>query len=199
MRTWLPLVLAALAGPVAPLRAQTDFYGRLGLTFSTDLTRDVVFQEIEVRPGLAPTLALGASLSMTPTSRVGLEGSLTTASYHSKEGGVTTDLGTLRTGSILLMLEGPLAWRLSWRGGVGLIHYWPTEDTGIFFHGGPIRFLAGGGVDYRSRAMTGWDLLVSLRYDFHRFTTEELKLRGFAGSQGVQRVSASLGLARGRR
>ena len=129
----------------------------------------------------------------------GFVGRLTTSGYHSKEGEVTTDLGTIRTGSVLLMLEAPLFWRLSWRGGVGVVHYWPTEDTGIFSQGGPTRFLVGGGVDYRSRAMSGWDFLMSLRYDFHRFTTEELKLRGFAGNQGVQRVSASLGLARSRR
>jgi hypothetical protein len=41
--------------------------------------------------------------------------------------------------------------------------------------------------------------MVSLRYDFHRFTTEELTARGFSGTQGIQRVSAGIGLARGRR
>jgi len=41
--------------------------------------------------------------------------------------------------------------------------------------------------------------MVSLRYDFHRFSTDQLDARGFTGSQGVQRVSLSLGLARARR
>jgi hypothetical protein len=40
-------------------------------------------------------------------------------------------------------------------------------------------------------------LLVSARYDFHRFTTDELKLRGFSQAQSVNRVSLSVGLARG--
>jgi hypothetical protein len=39
--------------------------------------------------------------------------------------------------------------------------------------------------------------MASLRYDIHRFTTEELQARGFGQNQGVQRVSASVGLARG--
>jgi hypothetical protein len=43
-----------------------------------------------------------------------------------------------------------------------------------------------------------WELMASLRYDFHRFTTDELAARGFSGTQGVQRVSLSVGLARGR-
>jgi hypothetical protein len=198
MRSSLILALVISTRPGAPLRAQTDFYARAGLTYSTDLIKDFVFQEITVRPGLAPTLTLGASLPMTSTARVGLEASLTTSGYHSTQADVETDLGTLRTGSLLLGLEGPLAWRLSWRGGLGVIHYWPAEDSGIFLQGGSTRFLAGGGLDYRSKVMSGWDLLASLRYDFHRFSTEELRLRGFAGSQGVQRISASLGLARGR-
>jgi hypothetical protein len=45
--------------------------------------------------------------------------------------------------------------------------------------------------------MSKWDLMASLRYDFHRFTTGELRARGFGQNQGVQRISASLGLARG--
>jgi hypothetical protein len=53
-------------------------------------------------------------------------------------------------------------------------------------------------MDYRPALWSGWDLMVSLRYDFHRFTTAELEARGFTGSQGVQRISASIGLARAR-
>ena len=45
--------------------------------------------------------------------------------------------------------------------------------------------------------MTKWDLMVSARYDLHRFTTEELEQRGFSQAQGVSRVSLSVGLARG--
>jgi hypothetical protein len=199
MRVILALVAMSSATHVPVLRAQTDYYGRLGLTFTSDLVRDVIFQEIRVRPALAPTIVLGASLPMTPRYRVGLEATLTTSGYHSKEGNTTTDLGTLRTGSIILGLEGPIASVIFWRGGVGLLRYWPADDSGIFLRGGPTRFLAGAGVDVRPKVMTNWDLMLSLRYDFHRFTTDELKARGFSGTQGVQRVSASVGLARGRR
>ena len=44
--------------------------------------------------------------------------------------------------------------------------------------------------------MTKWDLMTSLRYDFHRFTTDELERRGFSQTQGVSRVSLSVGLSR---
>jgi len=75
----------------------------------------------------------------------------------------------------------------------------PTEDRGIFLRGGTTRFLAGAGVDYRRPILTQWDLMASLRYDFHRFTTAELEARGFSQSQGVQRIGVTIGLAKGLR
>ena len=41
--------------------------------------------------------------------------------------------------------------------------------------------------------------MASLRYDFHRFTTDELDQRGFSQTQGVNRVSLSVGLSRSTR
>jgi hypothetical protein len=190
------LILGTLAQRA---QAQLDYYGRLGVTWSTKLMRDGLIQEIEVKPGLAPSVTLGASLPIAPTYRAGLEANFTSSGYHSTELDVQSDLGTLRTGSLLLNLEGPVARQLFWRAGVGLIGYWPADDQGIFLQGGATRFLAGAGVDYRPPLLRNWDLMFSLRYDFHRFTTDELRSHGFTGSQGVQRLSASVGLARAKR
>lgn len=199
MRVIFALLITLSAAAVATGQAQADYYARLGLTGSTKLVRDFVFEEIEVRPSLAPTLVLGAALPFAPTYRAGLEATLTSSGYHSTEQDVESDLGTLRTVSMILGLDGTIWQRLGWRAGAGLIRYWPSEDRGIFLRGGSTRFAAGGGVDYRPRLSTSWDLMVSLRYDFHRFTTEELRARGFTGTQGVQRVSATIGLAKARR
>jgi hypothetical protein len=185
----LPLGNSALA-------AQVDYYGRLGATWATTLVQDVIFQQIDVRQSLAPTLALGASLPIAPLYRVGLEGTLTTSSFHSSEAGTKTSLGTLRTASILLGLEGPIWRTFHYRAGGGLITYWPGQDEGVFLKGGTTQFLAGAGVDYRRPVLPSWDLMASLRYDFHRFTTGELQAHGFTHKQGVQRISASFGLAR---
>jgi hypothetical protein len=184
---------------VSQARAQANYYARLGLTFATRLVTDNIVQDITTRQSLAPTLALGASLPISPAYSAGLEATLTSSGYHSSEAGVETDLGTLRTGSLLLGLSGPVWRRISWQAGAGLIRYFPAEESGIFLRGGTTRFLAGAGFDYRPQLLTNWDLMVSLRYDFHRFTTDELAARRFTGSQGVQRVSASIGLARARR
>lgn len=196
MRSILAVVILFPATGISEIQAQTDYYARLGLTVATNLVRDVVVQEIRIRQSLAPTLAIGASLPVAPTYRVGLEGTLASSGYHSTEGNTERDLGTLRTWSVVLGLDGRIWRRLHWQAGPGLIGYWPTEDQGIFLRGGSIRFLVGAGFDYRLPVSRQWEMTMALRYDFHRFTTEELRARGFSGTQGVQRVAASIGLAR---
>lgn len=198
MRSLLALLLVVPA-TFTLLEAQSDYYARIGVTGGTALMQDRIVEEIEVRPSLAPTLVLGGNLPIAPRYRAGLEVALSTSGYHSTEGGTDTDLGTLRTGSVTLGLDGPITTSVRWRGGIGLISYWPSEERGIFLSGGTTRFLAGAGIDYRRPIMAKWDLMASLRYDVHRFTTDELRARGFGQNQGVQRVSASLGLARSAR
>jgi hypothetical protein len=198
MRAILALFLVLPTTGIAPLHSQVDYNARLGLTVATKLVKDLVIQQIEVRQSLAPTLALGASLPIAPLYQAGLEVTLATSGYHSTELNIETDLGTVRTGSVTLGLSGPVWGDIRWRAGAGLIRYWPSEDSGIFLRGAGARFLAGGGLDYRPGLSRNWDLMVSLRYDWHRFSTDELKARGFSGSEAVQRVSASLGLARAR-
>jgi hypothetical protein len=199
MRAAVAFLVVLTAVGLSAAEAQTDFYARLGLTGATKLlTDDIVQQQIDVRQSLAPTLALGVAIPFTPLYRVGLEATIASSGFHSTESGDKTDLGTLRTGSIMFGLDGPIRQRFRWRAGLGLLQYWPAEKRGIFQGGGSTRFLVGAGLDYRQPAFTRWDLMLSLRYDFHRFTTDELAARGFSGTQGVQRVSASVGLARGR-
>jgi hypothetical protein len=194
------LILAALLAASSPgLAAQTDYYARLGVIGSSDLLRDVIIDEVTVNQSIAPMLAVGGSLPIAPGYRMGLEGSFTSGGYHSDEAGRETDLGTLRTGSILLGLEGPVYGTVRWRAGAGALFYWPSEESGIFQGGAPTRVLFGAGADWRRPVLPKWDLMASLRYDFHRFTTDELERRGFSQTQGIGRISISVGLARGSR
>ena len=194
-----PILIPAflLAAGTGPLQAQTDYYARAGAQWAGTLVRDVLVTEVTVQQSIAPMVALGASMPISPGYRAGLEASLSSGSYSAEQDGVDTDLGTLRTASVLLGLDGPVWRMIRWRVGLGGILYWPSEDRGIFLQGGPVRLLAGGGADWRSPVMRSWDLMISARYDFHRFTTDELELRGFSQAQSVSRVSLSVGLARG--
>jgi hypothetical protein len=194
------LALLFLVGGVSGLHAQTEIYARLGAVGASRLVRDVIVDEITVRQSIAPMIALGASLPISTRGyRAGLEATLSSGKFHSSEGGASTDLGTLRTATVLLGFEGPMFGDLRWRLGLGGIQYWPSDKAGIFLAGGTGRFLAGAGLDYRRPVLPKWDLMSSLRYDFHRFTTDELDRRGFSQSQGVSRVSLSVGLSRSTR
>ncbi len=194
-----PILLPALllAAGAGALHAQADYYARVGAVAAGTLLRDQLGGEITVRQDIAPMLALGASLPFSPGYRAGLEATVASGGFDAEQGGAEADLGTLRTASLLLDLQGPVSKSLRWRAGLGGLWYRPAEDSGIFLQGGPIRFLAGVGADWREPVTSGWDLMVSGRYDFHRFTTDELERRGFSQAQGVSRVSLSVGLARG--
>ncbi len=193
-----PFVLLAVLLPAgaAGLAAQTDYYARVGVMGFGNLVRDVIVSEITVKQSIAPMVAVGASVPIAPRYRVGLEATLDSGGFQAEEGGADTDLGTLRSGSLLLNLDGPVTGSIRWRAGLGGIMYWPADEEGIFAQGGATRWLAGGGLDYRHQVLARWDLLASARYDFHRFSTDELKARGFSNTQGVSRVSLSVGLAR---
>jgi hypothetical protein len=200
MRLTTLLLALLLPASVSGLQAQTEYYARLGAVGASNLVRDVIVDEVTVRQSIAPMIALGVSLPIaTRGYRVGLEGTLSSGKFHSRENGSDTDLGTLRTATLLLNLEGPIHRDLRWRVGLGGIQYWPADKRGIFLSGGSARFLAGAGVDYRRPVLPRWDLMTSLRYDFHRFTTDELDSRGFSQTQSVSRISLSVGLSRSAR
>ena len=194
-----PILIPALllaAGPGA-LHAQTDYYARVGAVWAGTLVRDVLGTEISVRQAIAPMVAIGASMPISPGYRAGVEATAASGGFDAEQDGSETDLGTVRTGSVMVGLEGPIWKTVRWRLGMGGLFYWPSEESGIFLQGGPVRFLAGAGADWRRPVMPSWDLMLSARYDFHRFTTDELERRGFSQTQGVSRISLSVGLARG--
>lgn len=187
-----------LAGAAPRLRAQTEYHARLGAVGATDLLHDAIVSELTVRQSIAPMLAVGGSLPIGPKGyRANLEATFASGGFHRNEAGSKIGIGTLRTGTLLLGLEGPLWQHFRWRAGLGAIRYFPAEKQGIFLAGGTTRFLAGGGIDYRYPVLPNWDLMTSARYDLHRFRTGTLAARGFSQSQGVSRVSLSIGLSRG--
>ncbi|MBA3498038.1 MAG: hypothetical protein H0T86_13120 [Gemmatimonadales bacterium] len=197
MRTTPLLPALLLLAGVPGLEAQTEYHARIGAVGASNLLRDVIVNEITVRQSIAPMIALGGSLPIGARGhRIGLEATVSSGKFHGSESGADTDLGTLRTGTLLVNLEGPLYRAFRWRVGLGGLQYWPPDRDGIFTSGGTTRLLAGAGIDYRRPVLSRWDLMTSARYDFHRFSTEELERRGFSQTQGVSRVSLSLGLSR---
>jgi hypothetical protein len=200
MRKTILFLALLLPARVSGLPAQVEYHARVGAVGASTLLRDLIVNKITVRQSIAPMIALGASLPIGPLGyRVGLEGTLASGKFHSSESGSDTDLGTLRTATLLLGVEGPLFRVFRWHAGAGGIKYWPADEEGIFRAGGTTRFLAGAGVDYRRPVLPKWDLMTTLNYDFHRFATGELETRGFGQTQGVSRVALCVGLSRAAR
>ena len=194
-----PLLIAAFGCLlVGSATAQVRLTARLGATWSSSLVKDqIVASPITVKPGIAPTLSLGASMPWGRKYRLGLDALITTGSVDAAEPGITTDLGSLRTAAIMLTAEGPaMVKSVRWRVGVGLLKYLPSEKQGLFRDGGPSRVVGGVGAEYVRPWKPGWEWVAGLRYAYHQFTTAALKARGFSQTQDVHRVWLEVGVAR---
>ena len=202
MRRSYSLALLLVAATAAPMQAQATYYVRGGMTWSSDIVRDVFTAPVTTRPGLAPTLFAGVDLALNERYRLGLEASAGTASLSTRTPsipGSDIDQGRLWTVGALLNMSGDLARALRWRAGLGVLHYGGPGDAGIFAQGGTTRALFGAGVDYQLGRGHAWNPVVALRYDYHRFVTDELRSQGFGLQQGVNRISLSVGVTRGSR
>ncbi len=194
------LALAVLAVTAAPLAAQTHYYARLGPVFSTRILRDVLYEPVVTKPGLAPTLFAGFGVPFGGKYRGGVEVSLGRAGLSTSTpdtpNAPSSDIGGVWLGSAMVMLDAPIRSRLRGRAGIGALRYMPSADDGMWAQGGTTRMLFGAGLDYEMPASSSFNVMISARYDYHRFTTEELRSRGFRLEQPVNRLSLSVGLAR---
>ncbi|MEO8201920.1 MAG: hypothetical protein ABI679_15420, partial [Gemmatimonadota bacterium] len=178
MRT---LALFALLGFTATSagNAQIRASARVGATWSSTLISDQIIQPIDVKAGIAPTLSLGISIPSGKKYRLGLEAVFSSGSVKASENGSDTDLGSIRTATVLLGAEGPLMIRnLYWRAGVGLMKYFPSEKEGLFRQGGPTRLTGNFTAEYRRPLSPGWEAVAALRYGYHQFITRELEAAG---------------------
>ena len=195
-----PLLLAGLLAVAVTQRlaAQTDYYLRAGATAWGTLVADFIAQDVRTKPAVAPTLVGGFGHSIAPRYRAGVEVAVSSGGLHSEYGSVRSDLGSLRTASVLGLLDGGMGAGVRWQAGLGFLHYFAGDDAGLLASS-TTRLLVGGGLDYRRPLVRAFDLTVAARYDFHRFTSPALTAHGYSGAQGVQRVSLAIGIARGHR
>jgi hypothetical protein len=198
MRT--PLLVVALLAATVPhrLAAQTDYYVRAGVTAWSTLVSDFIAQDVRTKPAAGPTLFAGLGHSIAPRYRAGIELAASSGGLHSEYGTVHGDLGALRTASVLGLLDGAIGAGVRWQAGLGFLHYFAGDEAGLL-SSGTTRLLVGGGLDFRRPLLAAFDLTIAARYDFHRFTSPALRSHGYSGAQSVQRVSLSIGLARGHR
>ncbi len=188
---------ALLAVSPAPLLAQVQVGARLGATWSSTLAEDEIGTPIAVRTGIAPTLGLSASIPTGAKYRLGLATLLTTSSVEAEDDNGSTDLGSLRTFTILVTAGGPaMVSGLYWQAGAGFIKYLPGNKDGLFRQGGPGRLTGSFLVEFRRPLTPGWEWALGARYGFHQFITKEMESRGFSRPQAVHRVGVEAGVTR---
>ena len=191
----LPMAAALALAPLqGPLAAQVEVAALIGATGSSSLVNDRILQDIELKPALAPTFFLSASLPVATKLRASLDLSYGSSSADLTESGTASaDIGSIGVLTAAAALSGPILSRLGWRLSLGILQYMPSEEAGVFRDGVPLAALFGAGLDWRQPLSDHWTGLIGLRYDFHLFTTPVLESAGFSGSQQVSRFGVALG------
>jgi hypothetical protein len=190
-RPALPLILAVLLP--ATLAGQARYSVGFGMMGGTKLATDRIFQNIDVTQPLAPTVTIGASLPVSPRERGGVELGLGFGKTRIHESGFPTTEGpAFRLLSLTLGVDGPMLGPLRYRVGAGIAKYLPDRE-GIFRQGGPLLLLLSLGADFHVFTQGHMGVAARLRYDYQRFSTDELRSTGFARTEDVHRLG--LGLA----
>ncbi len=194
LKNVLPWAVGLALATAVPAAAQVQISALIGVTGSSSLVNDQIIQDIELKPALAPTFFLSASLPVATKLRASLDLSYGSSSADLSESGeASTEFGSLGVLTAAAALSGPMFSRLAWRLSLGILQYMPSEDTGVFSDGVPLAALFGAGLDWRQPLSERWTGLIGVRYDFHLFTTPALESAGFSGSQQVSRLGIAIG------
>ncbi len=192
---WLALLLSVIPS-FRRLSAQASVQLSLGARYTSTMVHDSIVTAIDVRPTLAPSLAVTAATAIEHgwTADGTIDVSWSTLERHD-QGGPTVGLGSLTTLAVVIGVRRALAAGLAGRLAVGGLKYFPGENTGIFRDGsGGVFPLGSAAVTYvpplafaRRRSLG-----IEARYDVHAFITPALRNRGFTSSQPVHRLALAL-------
>lgn len=146
----------------------------------------------------APALQLSAAREFSSQWRMRLEATLTAGALdvHNLDTDEKYRFGDLRTLAVLGLIEGKLVDQLDWQAGAGGIFYLPAERKGLFQNGGTQRWLLALGLTRRVSLGQHLSASLSVRYDYHEFTTPILVDLGWSQQQSIHRAGLTLGLER---
>jgi hypothetical protein len=183
----------------SPLAAQVSWNARVGATYTTAMVTDqIAGNTVTLRPTIAPTLAVEGVMPLR--TKTPLEGSaelmVTTATLQSHQSSGTTRVAGMRTIGLTAALRGHLVDVLKWRAGIGVLSYATSEKQGVFQAGTPVRPVGTAAIEYARPLTPTLHLSIALRYDVHAFTTKQLEMNGYTGSQTVHRVGLTVGVGR---
>ena len=175
----------------APLSGQVGLHVSAGARYSATLVHDSIVSGFDVRPGIAPVLAVSAVLPGHRgwSGEATLDVSWSTLSRH--ENGTTTSLGGLGAVSFAVGLRRQIIAALGARVTAGGLKYLPANESGVFRGGaGEVYPVLGVAVDYRLPFGPG--LTLDARADAHQFSTRALRDAGFVERRMVPRVTLAV-------
>jgi hypothetical protein len=199
-----PLLAAcALAGsPPRRLPGQLALEISAGVRYTSTLVHDSIVRGFDVRPALAPTVAVTVA---TPLERgwaaqVTLDFSTSELTRHDVDGS-SVALGRVSTAAFTVGLKRRLPAGFCARIGVGGLKYIPSDHSGIFRLGsGPIAGLGALALGHALPLGKRYGFAVEARYDVHPFMTQALRDEGFDSPRLVHRVALTIiGPGRGAR
>lgn len=190
LRTVLSVAVLSV-GPSGPLSAQVSLHAAAGLRFTSTLVHDSIVSPFDVRPSLAPDLAVSATTRLDGPWSAGamLDFSWSRLERHEADG-TTADLGGLSTLALTVELVRRFPFGLDAEAGIGGLKYLPGSESGIFGQGtGGVMPLGALGLTYAPPLGARHGLALRARYDIHRFLTTALRNEGFASGAFVHRLT----------
>jgi hypothetical protein len=190
----LPATLAIAVLLPSTLAGQARFSAGVGVMAGTKLVKDRIFQSIEVSQKPMPLATLGVAFPVSARERAGFDLGLGFGKTTVQEAGFPdTDGPSFRLLTATFGISGPIIGPLRWYGGAGLLKYYADKE-GFFRQGGPTLLILTGGADYPIAIRSKVSLLARIRYDYQRFSTDELRATGFGRTQDVHRIGAGLAI-----
>jgi hypothetical protein len=174
--------------------AQVFLEVRAGAQGSSDLVRDSITQEITVRPKTAPSIVVAAGSPLNVKWSLALSLRWTRSDLMRTEAGEEAKLLPLTVWTGMLAVRRSLTDWASVEGSIGGVKYAPGGDLdGTIFQDDSPLVPAVGVVGRVERGFgSRWTAGFELAYDFHRFTTQALRVVGLGEARSVHRVAASI-------
>jgi hypothetical protein len=162
----------------------------------TALVTDQLGGPVSLGTGVPVTAALSLAHPIGTGYRALVEVRAGRGSLHAENNGESSTIPGLTTVGVMLLVDGPLANRVRWELGAGLLSYRPSERSGVFGQGGPTPWLLGAGLNWTRPLSGSFDLVANGRYDFHQFRSRQLDSRGYTQYQSVHRLGLGVGIER---
>ncbi len=190
------MVVLLIAATPYCLTAQVSLHLAAGARYTSTLVHDSIVTPIDVRPALAPALAVTAAKPIRHdwSAEATLDFSWGALERHDQGAG-TVDLGSLSTLALEVGFRRRLPAGFSARFAVGGLKYFSSNETGIFRAGsGGVFALGGAALAYAPAGALAarWGFGVEARYDVHQFITPALRDQGFTTSRTVHRVALAV-------